>query len=120
MIGNTTVTTEIGTGLADLDPIPITPHIGVTVTVTLTEVTLDPITDLHTAACHTTEAQAHVITDETPHTTDPHHAGVSPETTVDLDHTHHANTTTNIKKTVFQLQLNNLENQRQEIQAGHH
>ena len=30
----------------------------------------------------------------TPHTADPHHAGVSPETTVDLDHTHHANTTT--------------------------
>ena len=43
---------------------------------------------------HATEAQAHTITNETPHTADPHHAGVSPETTVDLDHTHHANTTT--------------------------
>ena len=36
----------------------------------------------------------HTITNDTPHTTDPHHAGVSPETTVDLGHTHHANTTT--------------------------
>ena len=58
------------------------------------EVTLGPITNPHTAAHHATEAQAHTVTDETPHTADPHHAGVSPETTVDLDHTHHTNTTT--------------------------
>ena len=61
---------------------------------TLAEVALDPVTDHHATAHHATEAQAHAITDETPHTADPHHAGVSPETTVDLDHTHHANTTT--------------------------
>ena len=94
-IGITTMTIEIGTGSADLNPIPIIPDIGVTVTVTLAEVTLDPI---HRPSCttahHATEAQAHTVTDGTPHTADPHHAGVSPETTVDLDHTHHANTTT--------------------------
>ena len=93
-IGITTMTIEIGTGSADLNLIPIIPDIGVTVTVTLAEVAIDPITDPHATAHHATEAQAHTITDETPHTADPHHAGVSPETTVDLDHTHHANTTT--------------------------
>ena len=97
MIGITTVTIKIGTGSADLDPIPIIPDIGVTVTVTLTEVTLYPITDPHTTAHYATEAQAHTITNETSHTADPHHAGV------DLDHTHHANTTTNINKTIFVL-----------------
>ena len=61
---------------------------------TLTEVALDPITDAHTAAHHATEAQAHTITDETLHTTDPYHAGVSPEVTVYLGHIHHANTIT--------------------------
>ena len=90
----TTVTRETGTGSADLDPIPITPDLGVTVTVTLKEVTLDPITYPHAMAHHATEAQAHTITIETPHTADPHHAGVSPETTVDINHTHHVNTTT--------------------------
>ena len=88
-----TVTIKIGTGLAGPDPIPITPDLGVTVTVTLKEVTLDPITSPHTTAHHAAEAQAHIITNEAPHTADPHHAGVSPETT-DLDHIHHANTTT--------------------------
>ena len=68
--------------------------IGVTVAVTLEEVTLDPITNPHGAAHHATEVQAHIITDETPHTADPHHAEVSPETTVDLDCLHHTNTTT--------------------------
>ena len=94
VIGITTMTTETGTGSADLDPVPITPDLGVTVTVTLEEVALDPITHPHVTAHHATEAQAHTVTNETPHTSDPHHAGVSPETTVDLDHVHHTNTTT--------------------------
>ena len=94
MIGITTVTIKIGTGSADLDLAPIISDIGVTVTVTLTEVALDPFTDPHTAAHHTTEAQAHTITNETLHTADPHHAGVSPEITVDSEHTHPANTIT--------------------------
>ena len=38
------------------------------------------------------EAQAHTVTDETCHTADPHHAGTSPEITVDPGHAHPANT----------------------------
>ena len=34
------------------------------------------------------------LLNETPHTADPHHAEVFPETTVDLEHIHHTNTTT--------------------------
>ena len=93
-IGIATMTIKIGTGSADLDPTPIIPDIGVTVTVTLAEVTLDPITNPHTTAHHTTEAQAPTITDETLHTAGPHHAGVSPELTVDPDHKHPTNTIT--------------------------
>ena len=94
MIGITIMTIEIGTGSADLTLAPIIPDIGVTVTVTLAEVTLDPFTDPHAAAHDATEAQAHTITDETLHTPDPHHAGISPEITVDPGHTHPANTFT--------------------------
>ena len=93
-IGIITMTIQTGTGLSGPNPIPITPDIAVTVAVTLTEVTLDPITNPHATAHHATEAQAHVITNKMPHTADPHHAEVSPETTVDLDHIHHTNTTT--------------------------
>ena len=87
---------------------------------TLTEVILDPFTDPHTTAHHTTETQAHTITDKTCHTTDCHHAGVSPEITVDPGHAHPTNTITNLNKTIFQLRSNTLENQGQEIQASHH
>ena len=66
IIGTTTMTIEICTGLADLDLAPIILDIGVTLTVTLAEVTLDLFT-------HTTEAQAHTITTKTCHTADPHH-----------------------------------------------
>ena len=65
-----------------------------TVAVTHEEVNLGPITEPHTTAHHVTEAQAHTTTDETPHTADPHHAKVFPETAVDPDHIHHTNTTT--------------------------
>ena len=87
-IGTTTVTIKIGTGSADLNLTPIILDIGVTVAVTLAEVALDPFTSPHTAAHHATEAQAHTITNETCHTTDPHHAGVSPEIIVDPGHAH--------------------------------
>ena len=50
------MTIQIGTGSADPDLSPIILDIGVTVTLTLTEVTLDPFTDPHVAAHHTTEA----------------------------------------------------------------
>ena len=52
----TTVTIEIGIGSTDFNLAPIILDIGVTVTVTLTEVTLGPFTDPHTAAHHATEA----------------------------------------------------------------
>ena len=92
------MTIGIGTGSADLDPTPITLDIGVTVTMTLTEVALDPFTDPHAEAHHTTEAQTHTATTETHHTTDPHHAGVSPEMTIDPEHIHSANTITKPQK----------------------
>ena len=56
IIGIFTMTTGIGTGSADLDVTPIILDIGVTVTVTLAEITLDPFTDPHAAAHHATEA----------------------------------------------------------------
>ena len=99
VIGTITMTIKTGTGLAGPNPIPITPDLGVTVAVTHKEVTPDPITNLHAAAHHATEAQAHIVTDKTPHTADPHHAEVPPETTVDLDHIHHTNTTTKHQQT---------------------
>ena len=92
--GITTVTIGIGTGPADLVLTPIILDIGATVAVTLTEVSLDPFTDPHTTAHHTTEARAHTATAKTYHTADPHHAGVSPEMTVDPEHSHPANTIT--------------------------
>ena len=49
--GITTMTIGIGTGSVDLNLAPI----GVTVAVTLTEVTLDPFTNPHAAAHHATE-----------------------------------------------------------------
>ena len=54
--GIPTMTIEIGTGSADLDLAPIILDIGVTVTVTLAEVALDPCTNPHAAAHHVTEA----------------------------------------------------------------
>ena len=93
-----TMTIEIGTGSADLDLTPIIPDIGATVAVTLAEATLDPFTDPHTTAHHATEALAHTVTDKTLHTADPHHAGVSPEITVDPGHMHPKNTITTHQK----------------------
>ena len=93
-IGITTVTIEIGTGSADLNPTPIILDIGVTVAVTLAEVTLDLFNDHHATAHHATEARPHTITTKTCHTADPHHIGVSPEITVDPGQAHPANTIT--------------------------
>ena len=93
-IGITTMTIKIGTGSADSDLTPIILDIGVTVAVNLTKVALDHFTNPHTTAHHATEAQAYTITDKTHHTPDPHHAGVSPEITVDPGHAHPTNTIT--------------------------
>ena len=65
-IGIITMTIKTGIDLVGPNPVPATTDTGVTVTVTHEEVTLDPITDPHTAAQHATEAQAHIVTDETP------------------------------------------------------
>ena len=54
--GITTVTIKIGTGSADLDLAAIILDIGVTIAVTITEVTLDPFTVPHATAHHATEA----------------------------------------------------------------
>ena len=94
MIGTITITIETGIGLAGPDPIHTAIDTGVRVTMTHEEGTLGPITHPHTAVHHVTEAQAHTITDKTPHKTDPHCAEVFPETAVDPDYVHHTNTTT--------------------------
>ena len=73
-IGTITMTIETGIGLAGPDPIHTAIDTEVTVTVTHKEVTLGPITDPPTTVHHVTEAHAHTITNETPHTTDPHHS----------------------------------------------
>ena len=105
MIGMTTMTIEIGTGSADLNLTPIILDIWVTVTVTPTEVTLDPFTDPHTTAHHATEAWAHTVTGETHHTADPHHTGASPEISVDPGHAHPANTITKPQKDHLPAQI---------------
>ena len=66
--GITTVTIGIDTGSADLDLTPIILDIGVTVTVILTEVALDPFTDLmlHSSSCHRSSSTYHYCQD-TPH-----------------------------------------------------
>ena len=92
--GITTMTIEIGTDSVDLNFANITLDIGVTAAVILTKVTLNSFTSLCIVAHCTTEAQAHTATAKTHHTTDPHHAEISPEMTVDLGHTNPTNTIT--------------------------
>ena len=92
--GIATMTIGISIGSVDLDLTPITLEIGVTVTVILAEVTLDPFTGPHAIAHHATEAQTHTATTETHHTADPHHAGISPQMTLDPEHANPANTIT--------------------------
>ena len=93
--GITTMTIEIGTDSVNLDLTHTTLDIGVTVTVILTEVTLDPFTSPHAIAHHATGAPAHTATAETHHITHPHHAGISPKMTVDPEHINPTNTITN-------------------------
>ena len=92
--GVATTTIMIGTGSVDLKLAHITLDIGVTVAVILAEVALDPFTSPHTIAHHATGAQVHTATAKTHHTTDPHHTGISPEMTVDPEHTNPTNTIT--------------------------
>ena len=81
-----TVTVETGTDSANLDLAHITPDIEVTVAVIPTEAILVHFFDLHAVAPHFTEDSAHTTTMVTHHITDPHHADISPEKTVDPAH----------------------------------
>ena len=81
-----TLTIETGTDSAHLDLTHITQDIGVTVVVIPTEASLDHFIDLHAIAPCVTEVPAHTATAVTDHITDPHHADISPEKTVDPEH----------------------------------
>ena len=93
--GITTMTIGTCTDSVNLDLTHITLDIGVTATVILTEFILDPFTSPHTIAHHATGAPAHTATTETHHIADTHHAGFSPEMTVDSEHNNPTNTITN-------------------------
>ena len=84
--GILTMTIETGTDSADLDLTHITPDIGGTAIVIPTGTILDHYIDPHTIASHVTEVPAHTATAVTHHIADPHHADISPETTVDPEH----------------------------------
>ena len=91
-----TLATTIGTAidLTGPDPIPRVIGKGVTVGVIHEGVTPDHITDLHTAAHHTTETRAHIAINETLCIEDLDHTEVIPEITVDHpDHVHHTKAT---------------------------
>ena len=93
--GTPTMTIETGTDSADLNPTHITTDLGVTVMVTLTEVVLDHFIDLHAIAPHVTGLPADTATIVTHHITDPHHADISSEMTVDPECINPMGSTTN-------------------------
>ena len=84
----TTMNIGTGTDSVNLNLAHITLDIGVIVAVTLAEVILDHFTSPHTIALHATGAPAHIATAKTHHIAHPHHTGISPEMTVDLEETH--------------------------------
>ena len=85
---------ETDIGLTGQDPIPTIIDTEVTVAVTHEGVTPGHITKPHTTSLHATETQAHIATDETPHTEEPHHTEVLPAIAVYPDHVCHTNKTT--------------------------
>ena len=92
--GVPTVTIGTGTDSVNLDLAHITLDIGVTVTMTPTEVILDHFTGNHAIVLHATGAEAHTTTAETHHIADPHHAGTSSRMTIGPDR--HINPTSTI------------------------
>ena len=64
----------------------ITPDIGVTAIMIPAEAILDSFIDLHAVAPCITEVPAHTAITMTHHITDPPHADISPEKTVDPEH----------------------------------
>ena len=109
--GIPTVTIETGTDSVILDLGHITPDIGVTVIVIPTEAILDHFIDLHAIAPCITGAPAHTATAVTHHITDPHHADISPEITVDPEHINPTDNTTNWHKGHLQVHNQHLEAQ---------
>ena len=93
-----TVTIETGTDSVNLDLVHITPDIGVTVIVILSEAVLDNFIGLHAIAPCMTGAPAHSTTAVTYHIADPHHADISPEMTVDPEHINPQGNTTSPHK----------------------
>ena len=96
--GIPTVIIGTDTGSIILDPAYITLDTGVTATMTPTGVTPDHFIDPHIIVILATGAPAHITTTATHHIADPHHAGISPEMTVDQKHINLARTTTNLHK----------------------
>ena len=96
--GILTMTIETSTDSADLNLTHITPDIGVTDIVIPTEAILDHFIDPHAIASHVTEVPAHTATTVTHHIADPHHADISPETTVDPEHRNPASNIINLHK----------------------
>ena len=93
------------TDSVNIDLTHITLDIGVTVTATPAEVILDHFTGTQIIVLHATGAQAHTTNAKTHHITDPHYAGISPETTVDPEHINPTNTTTNPHKDLLPVHM---------------
>ena len=96
--GIPTMTIETGTDSVNLHLTHITPDIGVTVIMILTEAILDHFTSLHAIAFHITGAPAHTATAVTHHIADHHHADISSEMKVDPQHINPTGNTTNPHK----------------------
>ena len=96
--GTPIVTIETGTDSVNLDLTHVTPDIGVTVIVILTEAIPDHFTSPHAVALCTTGVHAHTATTVTHHIADPHPAEISPEMKVDPEHINPTGTATNPHK----------------------
>ena len=102
-------TLTIETGTVNLDLSHITPDLGVTVVVILTEGILDHFIDLHAMAPCITGAPVNTTTAMTHDITDPHHADISLEMTVDPEHINPTLQTHTM--IIFQFTINTLEAQ---------
>ena len=96
--GIPTVIVGTDTDSVILNPTHITFDTEVIVTMTPTEVTPGHFTDPPVMFFYTTRAQTHIATTAIHHITDPHHAGISPEMTVDPECINPPSTTTNLHK----------------------
>ena len=93
-----TMTIETDTDSANRILTHITPDIGVTAIEIPKEAILDQFIDLHAIAPHVTEVPVHTAIAVTHHITDPPHAGISSEKTVDPEHIDPADNSINLHK----------------------